>query len=292
MLCHGRIRRLALLAHAVLGCLPADSLRVSTPAGQQNGTDPSCCCCHLQPLRDSVTPLASPALPFSGRNSAAASPCHNGSDSSDASLARLVPVVIETTHLQLLETMKTRKVFVTLYTTWCINCVHWLGGPLQSLIRRVHKEGVQDQLDILKVNIEQPGYDDPAMHAAGFQHAFVPALFAVKPGERPVLYEGMSVAPTAVLFDWLNRPQLVDGHYVQIVLQMRVKPSAIRPVSDPKATEFERKYWVINDRECLRPYGVLIRELSLQDYIPPEAMVYGFDHPTVKQLLQDIRAGK
>jgi len=88
------------------------------------------------------------------------------------------------------------------------------------------------------------------------------------------------------------KPQLVDGHYVQIVLQIRVKPSAIRPVSDPKATEFERKYWVINDSECLRPYGVLIRELSLQDFIPPEAMVFGFDHPDVQKIIQDIRAGK
>merc|ERR1719362_1175263 len=63
-------------------------------------------------------------------------------------------------------------------------------------------------------------------------------------------------------------------------------------VQDPKATEFERKDWVINDSECLRPYGVLIREISLQDYIPAEAMVYGFDHPHVKKLMQDIRDGK
>jgi len=103
---------------------------------------------------------------------------------------------------------------------------------------------------------------------------------------------GVYTSPLIDVAQHYCKPQLVDGHYVQIVLQIRVKPSAIRPVSDPKATEFERKYWVINDSECLRPYGVLIRELSLKDYIPPEAMVFGFDHPDVKKIIEDIRAGK
>merc|ERR1719362_61163 len=104
--------------------------------------------------------------------------------------------------------------------------------------------------------------------------------------------QGVYCSPLVDVAQHYSKPQLIDGHYVQIVLQIRVKPSAIRPVQDPKATEFERKYWVINDSECLRPYGVLIREISLQDYIPAEAMVYGFDHPHVKKLMQDIRDGK
>jgi len=50
----------------------------------------------------------------------------------------------------------------------------------------------------------------------------------------------------------------VQGKKVQIVLQLRVKPSAIKRVTG--GTEFEQKYWVINSPEDMRAYGVLIRE--------------------------------
>eukprot|EP00446_Apocalathium_sp_SHHI-4_P006340 CAMPEP_0177153934 /NCGR_PEP_ID=MMETSP0367-20130122/1362_1 /TAXON_ID=447022 ORGANISM="Scrippsiella hangoei-like, Strain SHHI-4" /NCGR_SAMPLE_ID=MMETSP0367 /ASSEMBLY_ACC=CAM_ASM_000362 /LENGTH=217 /DNA_ID=CAMNT_0018599163 /DNA_START=14 /DNA_END=664 /DNA_ORIENTATION=- len=85
-----------------------------------------------------------------------------------------------------------------------------------------------------------------------------------------------------------SKPQRLEGHWVQIVLQLRVKPSAIRPVTDAKATDFERKYWVVNDPSEIRAYGVLIREFSLAEYIPPEVMVFGRDHPTVCQILEDL----
>mmetsp|Transcript_83943 Transcript_83943/g.271239 ORF Transcript_83943/g.271239 Transcript_83943/m.271239 type:complete len:421 (-) Transcript_83943:48-1310(-) len=86
-----------------------------------------------------------------------------------------------------------------------------------------------------------------------------------------------------------SKPQRLEGHWVQIVLQLRVKPSAIRPVTDAKATDFERKYWVVNDPSEIRAYGVLIREFSLAEYIPPEVMVFGRDHPTVCQILEDLQ---
>lgn len=86
-----------------------------------------------------------------------------------------------------------------------------------------------------------------------------------------------------------SKPQRLEGRWVQIVLQLRVKPSAIRPITDAKATDFERKYWVVNDPSDIRAYGVLIREFPLADYIPPEVMVFGRDHPTVRKMMEDLQ---
>ena len=36
--------------------------------------------------------------------------------------------------------------------------------------------------------------------------------------------------------------QELDGHFVQIVLQLRVKPDAIRPVTDPKAWRWRHQF--------------------------------------------------
>lgn len=52
--------------------------------------------------------------------------------------------------------------------------------------------------------------------------------------------------------------QSIQGHSVQIVLQLRVDPTKIKRVTT--GTEFENKYWVINDPADMRAYGVLIRE--------------------------------
>mmetsp|Transcript_87220 Transcript_87220/g.260189 ORF Transcript_87220/g.260189 Transcript_87220/m.260189 type:complete len:397 (+) Transcript_87220:69-1259(+) len=93
---------------------------------------------------------------------------------------------------------------------------------------------------------------------------------------------------------WINvaqhysKPQVHRGHTVQMVLQLRVKPSAIRLIADKKATAFEKKYWVVNNPQDIRAYGVLIREQKLQDWVPPEVMVFGKDHPYVKKVLQDL----
>lgn len=51
----------------------------------------------------------------------------------------------------------------------------------------------------------------------------------------------------------------VEGHTVRIVLQMRVKPSAIRKVTQDTNWDYEKDYWVINDPTDIRAYGVLIR---------------------------------
>mmetsp|Transcript_41172 Transcript_41172/g.74389 ORF Transcript_41172/g.74389 Transcript_41172/m.74389 type:complete len:416 (+) Transcript_41172:58-1305(+) len=103
---------------------------------------------------------------------------------------------------------------------------------------------------------------------------------------------GIYCTPFIDVAQHYSKPKEQDGHYVQIVLQLRVKPSAIKPVKDPKATDFEKKYWIIEDPEEMRAYGVLIREMSLQDYLPPEAMVFGLNDPAVKKIIADIRAGK
>lgn len=87
-----------------------------------------------------------------------------------------------------------------------------------------------------------------------------------------------------------SRPKLLNNHSVQVVLQLRVKPSAIRPITDPKAHEFERKYWVINESEHIRAYGVLIRELPLRQYVPPEFVVYGRDCPGVQHVVKELEA--
>eukprot|EP00930_Biecheleria_cincta_P096770 TRINITY_DN88567_c0_g1_i1.p1 TRINITY_DN88567_c0_g1~~TRINITY_DN88567_c0_g1_i1.p1 ORF type:complete len:414 (+),score=65.14 TRINITY_DN88567_c0_g1_i1:109-1350(+) len=99
---------------------------------------------------------------------------------------------------------------------------------------------------------------------------------------------GVYCTPTIQVAQHYSKPSLLRGHSVQIVLQLRVKPEFIRPVTDPKVTDFERKYWVINDPAHIRAYGVLIRELPLAEWIPPEIMVYGRDHPGLKQMLDDL----
>lgn len=50
-----------------------------------------------------------------------------------------------------------------------------------------------------------------------------------------------------------------SAHETQMVLQMRVKPDAIRTIEGKVDFEYEKKYWVINDPANMRAYGVLIR---------------------------------
>ncbi|CAJ1399116.1 unnamed protein product [Effrenium voratum] len=101
---------------------------------------------------------------------------------------------------------------------------------------------------------------------------------------------GVYCTPTIQVAQHYSKPTLLRGHSVQIVLQLRVRPSAINPITDPKAHEFERKYWVINNPDDIRAYGVLIRELPLRDYILPEVMVYGRSHPGIRHLAANLVA--
>eukprot|EP00913_Durusdinium_trenchii_P000557 g513.t1 len=84
---------------------------------------------------------------------------------------------------------------------------------------------------------------------------------------------GVYCTPRIDVAQHYSKPTLLRGHSVQIVLQLRVRPGAINPITDPSAHEFERKYWVINNPDDIRAYGVLIRELPLRDYILPEARI-------------------
>lgn len=99
---------------------------------------------------------------------------------------------------------------------------------------------------------------------------------------------GVYCTPIIDVAQHYSKPALIRGHSVQIVLQLRVRPSAINPVTTPGAHEFEKKYWVINDPDDIRAYGVLIRELPLRDYILPEVMVYGRDHPGIRDKLDEL----
>mmetsp|Transcript_43688 Transcript_43688/g.112849 ORF Transcript_43688/g.112849 Transcript_43688/m.112849 type:complete len:394 (-) Transcript_43688:57-1238(-) len=99
---------------------------------------------------------------------------------------------------------------------------------------------------------------------------------------------GVYCTPFLNIAQHYSKPQMQDGKSVQIVLQLRVRPSAIKHITDPKATEFEKKYWVMNNPEDIRAYGVLIRELSIMDYICPEEMVFGRHHPSVKQIYKEL----
>jgi len=101
---------------------------------------------------------------------------------------------------------------------------------------------------------------------------------------------GIYCTPWIDVAQHYSKPKMLEGHSVQVVLQLRVRPSAIKLITDPKATEFERKYWVINNPDDIRAYGVLIREFGLLDWIPPEAKVYGNDHPAVIKIYEELRA--
>lgn len=100
---------------------------------------------------------------------------------------------------------------------------------------------------------------------------------------------GIYCTPFINVAQHYSRPQMQEGHSVQIVLQLRVRPSAIKQITDPKATDFEKKYWVINNGEDIRAYGVLIRELAVKDYVCPEEMVFGKDHPATKKAYASLK---
>jgi len=99
---------------------------------------------------------------------------------------------------------------------------------------------------------------------------------------------GIYCTPLIDVAQHYSKPKKYQGHTVQIVLQLRVKPSAIKHITDSSATPFEKKYWVINNPAHIRAYGVLIRELSLLDYVPPEVMVYGKSNPHVQKILKEL----
>eukprot|EP00811_Abedinium_folium_P001627 NODE_11492_length_1283_cov_6.590830.p1 GENE.NODE_11492_length_1283_cov_6.590830~~NODE_11492_length_1283_cov_6.590830.p1 ORF type:complete len:299 (+),score=76.98 NODE_11492_length_1283_cov_6.590830:90-986(+) len=103
---------------------------------------------------------------------------------------------------------------------------------------------------------------------------------------------GIYCTPNITVAQHYSKPSELRGHFVQIVLQLRVRPSAVKPVIKDTATDFEKKYWVINDPHDIRAYGVLIRELALKDYVPPEVMVFGKDHPLAKKAIADALASK
>jgi len=102
---------------------------------------------------------------------------------------------------------------------------------------------------------------------------------------------GVYCTPWIDVAQHYSKPQKVNGRYVQIVLQLRVKPVGIKKVAEatPSAHEFEKKYWVINEGDHIRAYGVLIREFPLKDYIPPEYMVFGKDNPRVIELMAELK---
>eukprot|EP00747_Dinoflagellata_sp_TGD_P196002 gnl/TRDRNA2_/TRDRNA2_65541_c0_seq1.p1 gnl/TRDRNA2_/TRDRNA2_65541_c0~~gnl/TRDRNA2_/TRDRNA2_65541_c0_seq1.p1 ORF type:complete len:318 (-),score=42.96 gnl/TRDRNA2_/TRDRNA2_65541_c0_seq1:113-1066(-) len=70
---------------------------------------------------------------------------------------------------------------------------------------------------------------------------------------------GVYCTPDLRVASYYAYPQLVSDHSVQIVLQMRVKPEAIKAITTGQK-RWENKYWVINDPRDVRAYGVLIRE--------------------------------
>jgi len=101
--------------------------------------------------------------------------------------------------------------------------------------------------------------------------------------------EGIAVSPWIGAAQHYSKPQKHSGHDIQMVLQLRVRPGAIRQNSKSKASEFERKFWVIQKLKDIRAYGVIVRELPIAQYIPPEVKVYGKDHPAAKKALQELR---
>lgn len=100
---------------------------------------------------------------------------------------------------------------------------------------------------------------------------------------------GIYCAAEIDVSQYYSEPQYVDGHWIQTVLQMRVKPSAIKKVTSSSATAFEKKYWVINDPGDMRAYGVLMREFSLFDYKPPQYAFLGAGSIVVKNMLDELR---
>lgn len=80
---------------------------------------------------------------------------------------------------------------------------------------------------------------------------------------------GIYTTPNIDIAQHYSAPKRRDGHSCQIVLQLRVRPSAIKPITDPSVDWMERQYWVINNPDDIRAYGVLLRELDEKDHVSP-----------------------
>merc|ERR1711971_859390 len=78
---------------------------------------------------------------------------------------------------------------------------------------------------------------------------------------------GIYTTPNIDIAQHYSRPQKRDGHSCQIILQLRVRPSAIKWITNGEF--MERQYWVINDPDDIRAYGVLLRELDEKDFVTP-----------------------
>jgi len=100
---------------------------------------------------------------------------------------------------------------------------------------------------------------------------------------------GITVSPWISVAQHWSKPHKHNGRDVQMVFQLRVRPGAIRQNSKPKASAFDKKFWLIQKLEDIRACGVIVRELPLAQYIPPEVKVYGKEHPATKKALQELR---
>lgn len=114
--------------------------------------------------------------------------------------------------------------------------------------------------------------------------------FKAGPGQKFSAETGTGIycTPWIDVAQHYSEPKPVDGHCVQVVLQLRVRPSAIKKVTKAP-TEIENKYWVINDPKDIRAYGVLIRELAISDFEPALLKVYGAANPSVKKLMAELK---
>jgi len=99
---------------------------------------------------------------------------------------------------------------------------------------------------------------------------------------------GIYCTPWIDVAQHYSEPKPLEGHCVQVVLQLRVKPSAIKKVTKADS-EMEKKYWVINDPKDMRAYGVLVRELSIRDFVPALLAVFGPDNANVRHEMAKLK---
>lgn len=71
--------------------------------------------------------------------------------------------------------------------------------------------------------------------------------------------KGVYCTPDLELAGKYAKAELVEGRRVKVVLQMRVKPEAIKRVTQNTNWDYEKSYWVINDPADIRAYGVLVQ---------------------------------
>lgn len=109
----------------------------------------------------------------------------------------------------LLNRIRQGNCFVTLYTTWCPDCIMWRRDGLPAVDRLIQEQGLagvgKGKIQVVSLDVERKGVSNATLGARGLQSWFVPGIFAIRQGisTRGRIYPSSYRNDPHVIFDWL-----------------------------------------------------------------------------------------